>query len=318
MVRHFPDRENSPTNLQHVYKNAFPYETQSVKIVPEELPYEETDTYKVFHLLFPTKKPIEARYFKSKLAQVKKLVIILPIYGKYELPAEWFLYHLTLFNTRADFDAIYIQERKGDDPFDLDTLSEIRTEEDLVRASKASVEKFKNLIEDVRHVLDWVERENPIYEGHIGVAGFSLSSFVASVLVGVDSRISVGAILFGGANFHEMFGYAKERRLQKIRERVLRASRKNLNEFISLCKILFQEIDPINYTRPIDSSRIIYVDSDRDEFVPSRAREAFWRSAGMPERITFLHSHKISFLSMTPVGFFYTQRKVIDFLRKKL
>ena len=60
------------------------------------------------------------------------------------------------------------------------------------------------------------------------------------------------------------------------------------------------------------------VDSAFDHCMPESSREALWEAWGRPERISFSYGHKLSFMSMTPLGFDYTTRRIVDFLDRLL
>lgn len=296
----------------------FSYKRHEGEVFLKELNERETNSYHIFRLLIPVEQPIEGTIYKSKNSDVRRLVILMPLYGEHELPAEMLADFMTVFNQKADFNLIYLKEHSGEDPFDLDLLEQVEREEMLVLTAKDWVEKFRKSVIRVRRVIDWIESGAFFSDPRIGIVGLSTSSFVASVVVSIEPRISAGAIVFGGGNIHKIFAYAEEEHIKGARARVLANSGKTRAELAETLRPLLQSIDPITYAGAISPARILYVDAEFDEFIPHSGREEFWRALGKPARITFLHGHRTAFISLTPLGLHYTPREIIKFFREKL
>lgn len=134
----------------------------------------------------------------------------------------------------------------------------------------------------------------------------------------VEPRIRAAAIVFGGGQIHEIFAYAEESRMKRARERVLTSSGISPAELAHKLQPILQPIDPITYTGFIPPSQILYVDVEYDEFIPQSGRETLWQALGKPERVKFFHSHRTAFLSLTPIGLFYTSSKIAEFFKDRL
>lgn len=304
----------------------FSYEKVSGEKYFEKMLTDETGTYKIFRLRLSLPEPIEAQYFQSKTKTKNGLIIVLPLYGKHELPAELLVWYLTVFNYRADFNVLYIQERINDglldafidDPFNLDAFAAIKTEEELVATARESVTRTRKAVVGIRHFLDWAEKEPSVDVKRIGIVGLSTSSLLISVAMAIEPRISAGVIAFGGGYLNEIFAYAEEPRLTKVRTTVLKNTGKTVEEFSSLLKSLFWEIEPISYAWALNPARILYIDAARDEFFPQKGRDALWNALGRPHRITYRYRHRQAFLSLTPLGLNHTNYKIAEFFRKNL
>ncbi len=306
--RHHPDNSSF-----------FAYKPEKSTVFLDELPSEGNDLYQTFYLELSTpENRIEATYYRSRATGKKRLIIILPLYGKHELPAVFVASHFALWNPYADFNVLYLQEHAGDDPLDLDALVAVSTEEEMLAALRDSKARFQRAVIGIRRLTDWAESEQEIDIQRVGLVGLSTSALVAGVAMGVDERIAAGAIFMGGGNLDEMFAYAQEPRIKKIRDTVIRHSGKTAEELQRILKPLFWDIEPVRYAANLDSSRVLYVDAKFDEYIPYSGREAFWHAAGEPERITFLHGHKTSFISTTVLNLSYTPRKMMEFFRKIL
>lgn len=276
----------------------------------------ETENYNIFRLNFSDGYG-EAEYFQSKIPGAKKVVLVLPIYGKHEIPAEWFSQYITVYNPEADFNVVYLQEQNEEDPLDLDNFLRPAGNWALLETSiKNSLLKFHRILGRISHALDWIEQEKSADAKKIAIIGFSTSALAASMAMSVDHRIAAGAIVLGGGNIHQTFALAEEKRIRQIRETTIANSHKNLDDLTLSIRRIFGDSDPTCLAQFVDPSKILFVDSHFDEFIPSPGREDYWRALGRPERITFFAGHKTSFLSLTPVLNFYLDKKILEFFRK--
>lgn len=278
----------------------------------------ETENYDIFRLKFSDGYG-EAEYFQSKIPGKNKFVIVLPVYGKHEIPAQWFSHYLTFYNPEADFNVIYFKEQSREDPLDLDQfVLNLKDTASFGEAIKSSLVKFRRILDRIEHALNWAENEESIDIKRIGIVGFSTSALAVSMAISTNSRLSAGAIILGGGNIHEMFGLAEETRVRQIREKILKNSRKNLEDLILSIRRVFGNNDPTCLAQFANPLKILFVDSHFDEFIPSSGRENYWRALGEPERITFFAGHKTSFLSLTPIWNYFLNKKIMEFLRKRL
>lgn len=315
-----PYRGLAPNARRHIDNFPFfAYEPVKSGVLLEELPAVGDYPYQKFHLeLLAPEKRIEATYYRSTVAGKRGLIIILPLYGKHELPAVFVTASLLIGNPYRDFNILYLKEHEGDDPLDLDGFVSVSTEEDMFSALRDSRVRFRRAVVGIRRLIDWAENEPDIDARRIGLVGLSTSALVVSVAMGVDERIAAGVVFMGGGNLYEMFAYAEEPRIKMIRENVMRDSGKTADELRDLFKPFFWGIEPVRYAANIDPSRVLFMDAKFDEYIPESGREAFWHAAGKPERITYFHGHHTSFLSTTILDLGYAPRKMVEFFRKTL
>lgn len=278
----------------------------------------ETESYNVFRLKFSDGYG-EAEYFQSKISGKNKFVIVLPIYGKYEIPAKWFSHYLTFYNPETDFNVVYFKEQNHEDPLDLDQfLLNVKDTASFEEAVKNSLAKFRRIVEKINYALDWAEHEESIDTKRISIVGFSTSALAASMALSANHRIAAGVIILGGGNIHEMFGLSEETKIRQIREKVLKNPHKNLEDLISYIRRVFGNNDPTCLAQFTDPIKILFVDSYFDEFITSSGREDYWRALGEPRRITLFAGHKTSFLSLTPMWGYFLNKEIMEFLRKHL
>ncbi len=306
----------------------FSYQKLAEDSQVNELPWEETEHYRSFKVRLPHKLPeetqksfLEFTFYKSKLADKEKLIIVLSTYSQrqfHRFPMLNLGAYLTAWNPYADFNVALLEEQEGDDPFDLDALKDLNSEEDNMRWMRESARRFRKIVVGIRRMLDWAEKESSIDMSRVGIAGFSTSAPIVAVAMGIDPRISAAAIFLGSANFHEVLAQSEEVRMKTWRERSLERSGQSREDFAAHAYSILDPINPLRHSSSIDPGRVLYFDAEFDEFVPRSVREAFWRALGKPERITFLAKHRPSFFSLTPLDNYSSDRKIIDFFRKKL
>lgn len=296
----------------------FSYKPYEGRVYLEEDFAQESDNYRIFHLKIPVEIPIEATVYKSKNRDTSRAVILMPLYGKHELPAKMLAEFLTVYNHLANFHVIYLGEYPGEDPFNLDLLENVDTEDAMIGRAHNWVGLFRKSVIRARRIVDWIEKDGLFKNPSIGITGLSTSSLVASVAMSVDPRIKAAAIVFGGGQIHEIFAYAQESRMKRARERVLASSGISPAELAHKLQPILQPIDPVTYAGYSPSSQILYVDVEYDEFIPQSGREALWQALGKPERVKFLHSHRTAFLSLTPIGLYDTSSKIAEFFKDRL
>ena len=300
--------------------STFFYAKSRPKIISKKAFTEETERYLIYdtRLIYENEKSVGIRYYKSKRPDVRKAIIVFPVYGKHEYPAEMFASYASWLNQEADFDVFYIRERPHDDPLDIDLLANAKTENDIIPIAMDSVKKFKAAVIEARRIIDWLADERGLAMPRIGVVGFSTSSIAAALAISIDERISAAAILFGGGNLHEMVAFGEESRIKTGRKRVLSRSGKTQKEYAEFLRQFFAEVEPLAYAPCADPSRVLFVDSEFDEFIPKTGRDGLWQALRTPERITFRHGHRMSFLSLTPAWLFYLDKRTLEFFREKL
>ncbi len=283
----------------------------------------ETEKYRSFFLSFPSTGEngqegnlATAHYFKSKTSGKKKLVIILPIYGSSTYPQEIMSMHFTEWDNESDTNVLLLHGKE--DLFDWDLLAQVKTQEEFLASIKRSVKTIKTVTADIERLIDWIATRPEIDPQRMGIIGFSIGAIIASNLMGLDNRISLGVFVMGGGNVHEIFSRSNApfmKRLQKNAE-TLGVKKDALREIL---KPLLVPFEPLNRLRKINPDKILIFEAGLDDFIPKSSRNAFWEALGKPKRVILPYRHKTAFLfSMTILGFNYLDRAVAEFVRKKL
>ena len=257
---------------------------------------------------------VDAIYFRSKSPGAKKLVIVLPIWGTSSYPPSRISRGYAR-KSRGDANIIWVL---GDYPlFPWSGLSSTSTEAEFVEMAKASAERYRSAVVDLRLLLDWAETQRNIDSSRIAMVGFSMSALVTATVMGNDPRVSAGVLMMGAADFAEVFTTCGNR-AGEVRRHVLTEYGWTIEQYHDFFEGLFGPADPILYSGRYDPSSIFMIDAAFDDCMPRSSREALWRATGRPKRLTLLSRHRSGFYSLTPLGLNFVRRKIYDFLDEAL
>lgn len=281
----------------------------------------ETDEYSVRHLSFPSVgvngqagNLVDVWYFQSRLPDRKKLVIVLPIWGSYKYPS-WQITQGILRRSKGDTNvALTLGENHL---FDWEGLGAAQNETAFVRLMQDMVGRVRTTVIDIRRLIDWAETQPDIDPQRIGLVGFSMGALVAGSTLVDEPRLAAGVLVMGGAHPHEILAICSGRP-QEVRENVLPRFGWTVERYREILAPIFAPVNPASYPRRADPRRVLIFDAYHDDCIPQRARDALWDAMGRPERIGFLYTHKVAFLSMTPLGMYYLRGKIYEFLDRAL
>ena len=257
---------------------------------------------------------IDARYFKSLRPGPQRLLIVLPIWGISEYPSK------KIAQGYADHSqgSVQVIDVSGDgELFPWDDMRRTANELDFVELSRASVERFRTVVIDIRRLLDWAEKQDEIDGSRIGVVGFSLGAMVTTTLLGNDSRIATAVLVMGAADYAEVISHCGQR-VAKTRAHVIRDFGWTVDRYRDFFADLFSIGEPEQYRGTYDPDSILVIDALYDDCVPETSRDALWELTGRPERVSIHARHRPAFYAMTPLGLNFARREIYDFLDRKL
>lgn len=301
--------------------NPFEYKRDIIHPGNSVLSADETDTYRVRQLSFPSMGEngqdgnlVTARYYQSKLPGRKKLVMVLPIWASYTYPSR-VISEGVLERSRGDTNVMMILGEK--DLIDWPALREAPDESTFLNLMKRMAERLRTTVIDIRRLVDWAETQPDIDSRRIGVIGFSIGAMVAGAALVGEPRIAAGVLVMGGANPHEIFANCQWEP-GAVRESALKRFGWTKDRYQAVLQSIFAPVNPARFPGAVDPRRVIIFDSYYDTCIPESSRQALWNAMGRPERISFLYDHRWSFLSMTPLGLNYMRREIYQFLGKTL
>lgn len=308
----------APAELPAEYR----YEKRPAIPVLTRTPARDSERYKAYALVLPSLgengQPgnlVTGEYLASTSKGKKKLVIIVPIYGSSSIPSENLALHLTAWNSRADTNVLVL--RGEGDLFDWERMANAATAEEFLREIDASARRVATAVNDIRRLIDWAETRLEIDPRRIGIAGFSISATIGSIVMGVDARVAAGAFVMGGGNLHQVFARGISSDVVAAREHVMRAFGWAPDEIEARLEPRLRAVNPVHFAGAIDPARVLAVDSLYDDFIPRTAQDDLWQAMGRPERVSMKYAHKRSFI-MSFVGFHFVDRLASKFFKEKL
>jgi hypothetical protein len=297
------------------------FATSSAVPVQISAPIESTRQHEVVRLSFPSaganghpRSLVEGRYFRSLEPGAKKLVVVMPIWGTSSYPPSKISRG---YARRAGKDTHVIWIDGTAPLFPWDELSSVPTEQEFIATARASVERYRATVVDMRRLLDWAATREEIDASRIAFVGFSMSALLTATLLGNDSRISAAVLMMGAANFADVFAACGDR-AGEVREHALRTFGWSIEEYREFFQGLFGPADPVRYPGRYNPDRILMIDAMFDDCMPESSRAALWEVTGHPERITLLYGHRRSFYSLTPLGLNFARRRIYRFLDETL
>jgi dienelactone hydrolase len=258
--------------------------------------------------------PVTARYDEGEAAGAKPLVIVLPVWGVSTYPSETIAASL-----RAEGEgAINVLQVHGDQMlFDWAALADAASEAELQRLLALMVERFIDMVIDVRRLVDWAETRPEVDTRRIALIGFSMSAIVGSIALANEPRISAGVLVVGGADLHEVLA-ACNGRIRRTRERLLERFEWSIDDFKAALEAPLAAINPVRFAGRPDPDRVLVIEAAQDTCIPASARERFWYAMGRPERVSYQYDHRMTFLAMTFLGGYDLQRQIHRFLDRTI
>jgi dienelactone hydrolase len=258
--------------------------------------------------------PVTARYYQGKLAGAKPLVIVLPVWGISSYPSKTIADSL---RARSGGGINILQVDGEHMLFDWAAIGDARSEAEFHHLLDLTVQRFADMVIDVRRLVDWAETRPEVDTGRIALIGFSMSAIVGSIVLTNEPRIDVGVLVVGGADLHEILA-ACNGRMQRTRERIVERFGWSIEQFKEELKAPLAAINPVRFAGRLDPDRVLIIEAGQDSCIPESARERFWLAMGRPERISYQYDHRMTFLAMTFLGGNDLQYQIHQFLDRTL
>ena len=298
-------------------KGPVPFENRIVQNDPKL-------TYQLRHLKIPSigengqdNNLIEALYYRSNTAGKLPLVIVLPIWGQgfgVTYPPKKIT---STLRSRSHGDMHILRVLGERESIDWEGLGAAETEEQFLSITARIAQRQITHIVDMSRLVDWAENREEIDATRIGLIGFSHSAITGSVAAVNEPRFAAIVLVMGGAHPHRIMAFCNSD-AARMRDKILPRFGWTVAELEQAIEPFYRAIDVANYPGRADPSRILIFDSLRDQCVPQDAREDLWEALGRPARISLFYGHKTSFLSMTPLGFYWMRREIYEFFESTL
>ena len=257
---------------------------------------------------------VEGLYLRSRQPGPKKLVIVLPIWGSSRYPPQK-IAHGYARHSRGDAHVIWLY---GEPPlFPWETLWSTPSEEEWVSVAENSIERYRTAVNDTRRLIDWLSTREEVDPDRVAIIGFSMGALAAATIMGNDPRIAAAVYMTGGAMFTEVMAQCRGK-AGRMREHALRTYNWSLDDYRRFFKERIGAGEPTLYAGHYNPDKILIIDARFDNCIPPVSREALWKLAGYPERITMLYRHKGAFYSLTPLGFNFARGIIYRFFDRAL
>jgi dienelactone hydrolase len=258
---------------------------------------------------------ISADYQMSQLPGKKPLLIVLPLYGTYTYPSDEISAGVAEYSNGA----IHVLNVLGEQYlWDWDALRQAENPEHFRLLMLQQAERIRINVLDVRRIIDWAQTRPEIDWDRIAIIGFSHGALLASIATVAEPRIKASIFVMGGANPHELIAGCQLERTDSVRTVVQQRFGWNLEEYQQELEAIFAPLNVARYAGLVDPKHILIIDSYHDTCIPRTSRDALWETMGRPERFSYEYDHKVSFLSMTPLGFYHMRHIIYNFLDTQL
>ena len=261
---------------------------------------------------------VTTQYLKAKTPGKKKLVIVVPIYGSISFASKMMARQLIEWQ-KHDTNVLLIHDANEIFDGDIERAPIMITEAELLQGVEQCVTRFRHAVIAIRRLIDWAETVDEIDAARIGVVGFSIGASVANVAMGVDARIATGVFVLPSTKLHEIFAYGRVPRWKESIDRVRANLQLTPDELAQKVEPILRSIDPIHFSKSIDSTRVLLIEAAQDSYVPAQARKLHWEALGRPRLIRIDYDHKVAFLlSMTFLSRNFTERAIVEFFDETL
>lgn len=257
---------------------------------------------------------IEALYYQSRSPGPRRMVIVLPIWGSYNYPSDTITDSIRFRSNGGTHVLRVLGERYV---LDWKALGEAPTPEAFQDLMARMARREGVNIVDVSRLVDWARARPEVDPERIGLVGFSHGAIIAAMAAVNDPRIHATVLVMGGAHPHRILATCGGR-VGELREKILRRFGWTVEEYQSAIEPLYRPFDVARYPGRVDPASVLVVDSARDGCIPDDARQHMWEALGRPERISLAYGHRMAFMSMTPLGFYWMRREIFEFLDARL
>lgn len=257
---------------------------------------------------------LRVHYYQSRKPGRKELVIVLSIFASSVYPAETIA---RVVRRRSGGDANVAVFLAEGHLLDFESLAEARNEAEFMGIARQMRQRVITSVVDIRRFIDWAEQQPDVDPERIGLVGFSMSSFMATLAVFVEPRLRAGVIVMGAAHPHDILSVCFGRPAM-ARDSVMQRFGWTVDDYRVRMQKVFRMVDPVIYQGLADPETLLMIDAGYDDCMPQNARNALWEALGRPERITYLYNHKKAFLAMTPLGLNTMRRVIYRFLEGQL
>ena len=142
---------------------------------------------------------------------------------------------------------------------------------------------FQQAILEIRGLIDYIPEKN------IGIIGVSQGAMYASILYGIEDRLTSACLVMGGGNLADMAFESKDEFAKHLRQYVIENSipREKLRDEIS-------DVEPLNYANKRKAKNMLMINAASDKSIPKRYADELREAWGYPPQHFFNAGHFIT------------------------
>lgn len=256
-----------------------------------------------------------ARLYLSRTPGPKRWVVVLPIWGSSEYPPRETVRRLLYRDAAPVTNVLWILG--PDELFDWGHISAAETEAEYLERVRQGAECLAASVRDARRYFDWILARDDADPERLGVVGYSIGAIAASLLTSVDPRPAAVVLAMGGGRLAETFATCRGD-ARYGRDAALARFGWTVEDFVRRVEPVLRPVEPLRWAHRADPREILVLEATKDRCIPESGRRELWEALGRPERWALPYGHRMSFLSMTFLGFHLTQHRIANFLDQRL
>jgi dienelactone hydrolase len=183
------------------------------------------------------------------------------------------------------------------------------------RTASAAVEELNQLFHDMvidhKQVIDWIETQDDLDAGRIGIFGVSMGGIKGALLLPLESRIRAAALGLAGGDLPYILSHTTEPGLAKRRDQELKERKMTLKQSEQRLRELLK-FDPMRYAAYVDPKKVLMVLARYDTVVPIKKGLELKKKMGNPETILIPANHYSAVISIP-----YINTESFDFFEKR-
>lgn len=217
---------------------------------------------------------VQVLSYAQKGADPKKMrtVVLMPPTGGQNALDDWYANRLCDNNLRV----VMVQHWTGDMINDHDFGSHDRG---AMRAVAA--------------VADVVEYIQPAKPAQLGILGTSVGAITSALALGVDARISTGALIVAGGGMGDIIGKSTEEHLARLREERMADPAMHLPTETDYVRAATEnvKIEPLTFARFAKPKKVLSFMGTKDVTVPTANQRLLYQAFGSQELVTHDDNH---------------------------
>jgi dienelactone hydrolase len=170
---------------------------------------------------------------------------------------------------------------------------------------------FRDMVVDHMQVIDWIETQQDLDAGRIGIFGVSMGGIKGALLLPLEKRIQAAALGLAGGDLPYIISHTTEPGLVKRREQELKERNMTLEESEARLRSVLK-FDPMRYASYVDPKKVLMVLARYDTVVPIKKGLELKKKMGDPETILIPANHYSAVFSIP-----YIKSQSFEFFEKR-